>query len=155
QDRGHTQEPEPPGLVERRSHEEIERRARLVPHPAVIAGHHAEGIAARRKIVVERLPACARLLPVLVPAFQLVAKTDFLLRHQAERCVVDLQIAYQRRQRQTPAGVRDDVVALVVGDNLFDVYWRWNFVEGKMMRIDHAHAIRWYKPHSSIRGPRN
>ena len=37
-----------------------------------------------------------------IPAFQLVAKAHLLRRDQAERGVIDLQIANQRRQAQGP-----------------------------------------------------
>ena len=100
QKRGHARHMEPDGLVVRRGDGKIERCAGLVPHPAVIAGRDAEAVVARRKIVVERLPAVANVLPIADPAFQLVAKQDLFRRDQAERGVVDLQIADQRGQAQ-------------------------------------------------------
>ena len=63
---------EPSGLIVRRGDGKIEGRAGLVPHAAVIAGHHAEAVIAWRKIVIERLPFIADVLPVGIVAFQLV-----------------------------------------------------------------------------------
>src|SRR5208282_5890079 len=67
-------QPEPVSLIVSRSDGEIERRARFVPYAAVIARLHADGVIARRKVAVERLPASASVLPILIPAFRLVAK---------------------------------------------------------------------------------
>ena len=50
------QTPGTSGLIIRRGDGEIEGCAGLVPHAAVIAGHHAEAVIAWRKIVIERLP---------------------------------------------------------------------------------------------------
>ena len=94
---GHTQRSKPNRLVVGRSNGEIQERPRLVPHAAVIAGDDAEAVLAWRKIGVERLPTIAGVLPIAIPAFQLVAKEHLFRRDQAERRIVDLQIAHQRR----------------------------------------------------------
>src|SRR6185369_628267 len=91
------QHPEPGGLVIGRSDGEIEVGAGLVPHAAVITSDDAETISAGRKIVIERLPAIADVLPIFIVAFQHVAKLDPLRGNQTERGVVYLQIAYQWR----------------------------------------------------------
>src|SRR5260221_6885782 len=96
QKRGHAQRAEPNRLVVRRGYGKIQERSSLVPHTAVVASHDAEAVLAWRKIGIERLPSVAGLLPIAIQAFQLVAKTYLFRRDQAERRVVDLQIAYQR-----------------------------------------------------------
>ena len=93
---------EPGGLVVGRSDGEIQECAGLVPHAAVIASHHAEAVVAGRKIVIEGLPAIAGVLPIAIPAFQLVAKKHLLRRDEAERRVVDLQIADSGGRRNCP-----------------------------------------------------
>src|SRR5262249_31903574 len=95
---GRTQENKPARLVVRRSNREIKRRSRLVPHAAVVARYHAESVFLRRQIAIKRLPPVSHVLPIAVPAFQFVAETHLLRRHQAQRRVVNLQIAQQRRQ---------------------------------------------------------
>src|ERR1700722_5450552 len=93
---GGTRRLEPTGLIVCRNDGEIEERPRLVTHAAVVAGHHAEAVIAWWKIVVERLPFVANVLPVGIAAFQLEAKTDLLRRDEAESGIVDFQIASQR-----------------------------------------------------------
>src|SRR5580704_9898759 len=123
---------EPTRLIIRREDGKIEGRTGFVPDAAVIAGHHAETVIAWRKIVIERLPFIANVLPVGIAAFQLDAKTDLLRRDQAESGIVDLQIANQRGQ----ALARRSLVGLAVGGDLLDVDRWWEFVEGEMARID-------------------
>jgi len=96
---GHARQTEPGGLVVRRGDGKIEKCAGLVPHAAVIAGAHAEAVVTRRNIAIVRLPAIAGVLPVALPAFQLVAEEYLLLRDETERRIFDLQIAHQRGQR--------------------------------------------------------
>src|SRR6266446_7294167 len=89
------QHPEPGGLVIGWRDGEIEVGASLVPHTAVVTSHDAEAVVARRKIGIESLPAITRVLPVVIIAFQLVAKTYLLRRDQTECGVVYFQIARQ------------------------------------------------------------
>ena len=74
--------------------------ARLVPHPAVVAGDDAEAVVAGRKVRILRLAVVDHLPPVAILALQLVLEMDLLRRDQAQRGVVDLQIANPRRQTQ-------------------------------------------------------
>jgi len=48
---GDARRPKPIGLPVRRRNGEIERRALLVPHAAVVAGHDLEAVVTGRKIV--------------------------------------------------------------------------------------------------------
>src|SRR5262249_34880043 len=132
----HQRQTEPGGLVIRRCDGEIQECAGLVPHTAVIGSAHVESVVARRKIGIERLPPSAGVLPIAVVAFQLVTKTYLLWRGEAERRVVDFQIAYQRRQLHLPIRSGSYIVVLAVSRDLFDVYRRRNAVEGKVARID-------------------
>src|SRR6266478_5429121 len=90
QERSRARQAEPGSLVVRRGYGKIQERSGLVPHTAVIASHDAKAVVARREIRIESLTAIASVLPIAVPAFQLVAKTYFFWRHQAERRIVDL-----------------------------------------------------------------
>jgi hypothetical protein len=81
---------EPTGLIVRRGDGKIEGCAGLVPHAAVIAGDDTEPVIAWRKIVIERLPVIAGVLPVGIMTFQLDAKADLLRRDQAESGIVNL-----------------------------------------------------------------
>src|ERR1700691_5295198 len=139
---------EPSGLIIRRADGKIEGRAGLVPHSAVIAGGDAKAVIAWRKIVIERLPFIANVLPVGIAAFQLDAKTDLLRRHQAESGVVDLEIANKRGQAQ----VRRGLVGLAVGGDLLDVYRRRKLVDGNVTWIDDVDAVEWQEPQFSIGG---
>src|SRR5215813_3872973 len=58
---------------------------------AVVRGHHAEPAVARRKVVVERLPPIADVLPIAIEAFEFVFEPVLLRRNQAERGIVDLK----------------------------------------------------------------
>src|SRR5262249_36207471 len=71
---------------------------------------------------------------------------------EAQRRVVNFQIAYERGQWRQPCGSEGDIVRLAVGGDLFDVHWRRKFVERKVVRIDDADAIQRPEPQSSIRG---
>src|SRR5208283_2993439 len=148
QKREHAQRAKPRRLPVRRGDGEVQERARLVPHPAVIASRHAEAIVAGSKIRIERLPAIADVLPIAIPAFQLVTKKHLLRRDEAEPGIVDLEIANQRRQAQT--GRR--IVALAIGADLLDMHRRRKLVERKVTRIDDADAVPRQEPNSSIRG---
>src|SRR5262249_3484702 len=147
QKRDHTQRTEPPGLVIRRSHGEIERSAGLVPHAAVVAGHDAEAIIARRQIVIERLATRAGILPVMVEALQPEAKENFLPGHEAQIGVIKREMSDMWRQTQSARSI----VGLRIRPDLFDVYWRWKLVDGQTLRIDNAEGIERYEPYFSVR----
>src|SRR5262249_12156512 len=123
-----------------------------IPHAAVVARDGMEAVMARRKVVVERVTTRSDVLPVAVPAaFELDAKPILFWRDQAERRVVDLQIARQRGQTDASIGALIRIVRLSVGDNLLDVHRRRKCVGEKVPRIDHADAILANEPQSSIR----
>src|SRR5713226_8860132 len=94
----YTRQTEPRGLVVRRGYGKIQERSGLIPHPAVIASHNAEAVVARREIRIESLTAIASILPIAVPAFQLVTKKNLFRRDEAERGVIYLQITNERGQ---------------------------------------------------------
>src|SRR5262249_41575061 len=125
---------------------ELETRAGLVPHTAVVARHHSETIIARRQIVVERLAPRTDLLPVFVLAFELDSKLVLFWRDQTEGGVVDLHVARQSRQTDR----RRDLVHLVVRDDLLDVYGRRQSVKSQATRVDDAQAIWRKKPEPSV-----
>src|SRR5437762_3634637 len=145
---GHARRLEPTRLIVCRVDGKIEGCSGLVPHAAVVAGDHAEAVVAWRKIVIECLPPSACVLPITIVAFQLDAKTDLLRRDQAESGIVDFEIANQRGQAQ----VRRSLVGLAVSGDLLDVHRRWEFVEGKVTRIDYADAVARRVPQFAILG---
>ena len=83
-------------------------------------------------------------------AFELVAEPHLLRRDEAERRVVDLQIAGQRRQAQ-PIGAVGSRRRSAVGSDLLDVHRRRERVERQATRIDDADAFQRKEPQSSIR----
>src|SRR5262249_40433134 len=125
-------------------------RASLVPHAAVVAGDHAEPVIAGRKIRVERLPAIADVLPVAIEAFELVAKLILLRGDEAERRVVDLQVAHERWQVRLLSCCGGYVVALAVGRDLLDVYRRRQLVQRQVLWIDDADAAWRDEPQTSV-----
>src|SRR5262249_53798972 len=100
---------------------------------------------ARRKIVKKRLPASAGVLPIAVVSFEHVAKTDLLRDGEAERRVVDFEIARQRGKARAPAEKRIArqviPVRLAVGDDLLDLHRRRKLVGGNAAWIDDADAV--------------
>ena len=89
---------EPARLVVRRRDREFQRCTRLVPDAAVVAALHAELIGPRREVGVEGLSPRADVLPVAVATFKFDAELVLFRRDVAQRRVVDLQIANERRQ---------------------------------------------------------
>src|SRR5271165_4232041 len=153
--REQAQRAEPVRLPVGRRNREVQRRALLVPHPAVVAGDHAEAVLTWREIVVKSLAAISCILPVEIQPFELVAKTYLLRSHKTQGCVINLQIAYQRRQPRVGGGcIAGQVlpVALAIGDDLLDVHRRRKLVEGKVTRIDDADAVEGCEPQFPIRG---
>src|ERR1035441_4626409 len=74
-------------------------------------------------------------------------------RDKAERGIVDLEIAGPRRQpnvRNCRAAGQILPIGPVVGCDLLDVDRRREFVESKMMGIDHLDAFSRYVPKSAI-----
>src|SRR5208283_5083434 len=144
---GHARQTEPGGLVPGRIDRKIEGRACLVPHAAVIAGHHAEAVVTWLEVRILHFAFVDDLLPVSILAFQLEAKMDLVWVDQAEGGIFDLEIASQRGQAQ----VRRGFVFLAICRNLLDVYRRCEFVDGNVTRIDRADAVAWQEPYPSIR----
>ena len=91
--RAHRERQKPLRLVVGGSDREIERGARFVPHAAVVRRHDPEPVRAGRQVGVERLPPRARVLPVAIAALEPVAEPHLLGCDEAERRVVDLQVA--------------------------------------------------------------
>src|SRR5215472_2092015 len=89
---GGTKNFEPGGLVIRRSDRKLQRCACLVPYAAVVAGDHAEGVMAWRKIGVKRLPAIADIPPVAIVTFEPEAELVLLGSYQAQRCVININV---------------------------------------------------------------
>ena len=139
---------EPPCLVIRRRDREGQRCAGLVPHTTVVACHDAEAVGARWQVRILHLSIVDDLLPVGVLSFEHVTEPHLLRGGQAERRVVDREVAQTRWE---PQPVRR-VVDLVVGSDSLNVH-RWRtFVERQMMRIDDADADITHKPQLAIRG---
>ncbi len=137
---------EPIRLPVRGSDEELERRALLVPDAAVVRGDHAETVVAGVEVAVERLAAIAGLLPVGVSTFELVAKPVEFGRDEAERGVVDLEIAHERRQAQR----RRRIVGPSVRDDSLDMNRRRLIVVWQVAGVDRRHAIATREQHLPV-----
>src|SRR5262245_58431951 len=149
-DRGDRQRQEPAGLVIRRRHGKIEMRTGFVPHTAVVARGDAEAVVARTKIVVERLPTSPNVLPIAVLAVEPVAETCFLWCDKAQRRVVDLHVARQRRKSDPSISGRN-VEAPVVGGDLLNAHRRRKGVERNTMRIEDSDAAWGCEPELPVR----
>src|SRR5207244_10627507 len=121
-------------------------RGLLVPHAAVVRCDHAEAIAARREIRIERPAAITRILPVAIAAFELVAELHFLRNGEAGRGVLDLEIASERRQTY----LRRSRIGLPIGHDLLDVHRRRDLVEPKVARVDDGNPIEGREPQLSV-----
>jgi hypothetical protein len=117
---------------------ERDRVALVVPYAAVVRSGDAKPVRARPKIGVLHLAVVDDLSPVRVLAVKLEAKVHLLRRHQAERCVIDCQIANVGSQPQT--GARVD--SLAVCREFLDVDRRRNGVRVEVSRIDDAEQSR-------------
>src|SRR5262249_11777759 len=84
-------------LVPRGRDRELQDVPGLVPHAAVVAGDDAEAVRARTQIAVVRLAVSAHLTPVVILAFEPDSELILFRYHEAERRVVDLKVARQRR----------------------------------------------------------
>ena len=93
----------------------------------------SEAVAAWREVVVERLPSRAGILPPGVVALEHVAELDLFRRDEAQRRVVDLQVARQRPEIDPSAG--RDVDRPVVRNHALDVHWRRKRVDIEPARI--------------------
>src|SRR5262249_29260107 len=91
---------EPYRLKERGRDREVDERAGFVPDAAVVACDHVKAIRAWRKVGIERLAAIANVLPLAIEAFEHVPEANLLGRHEAERRVIDLEVAGQWGQDQ-------------------------------------------------------
>src|SRR5262245_817700 len=94
----------------------VECGAGFVPHSAVIRRGNPEPVLSRREVRIKRLSAIAHILPVGIVSFQLDAETVLLGCHEAERRVVDFEIA-SRSWKVNRCG---DVERLLVGCDLLD-----------------------------------
>src|SRR5208283_6199085 len=102
--------------------------AGFIPYAAVIAGDHAEAVATRFEIRILHLAIVDHLNPVRVLALQLVTETDLLWRDEAQRRVIDPDVADPGGQAQSTRGT----VLFAIGGDLFNVYGRRQLVERKM-----------------------
>ena len=100
QKNGHARYTEPGRLVVGRGDGEIQECAGLVPHAAVIGCGHAEAVIAGRQVRILHLAVVNHLPPVLILSLQLEAEVSFFRDNQAQRCVINREIANQRRQPQ-------------------------------------------------------
>src|SRR5262249_51241563 len=123
------------------------------PHPAVVASDHSEAVVAVREIGIKRLPPRPDVMPIGLPAFELVAEEYLFGSGEAECGVVYLQVAHQRGQSQALIHIGSRIVVFAVGGDLLDVYRRGKAVEWKVARIDDAHSVQTGEPQLSIRGP--
>src|SRR5262249_15459264 len=96
---------------------------------------------------VERLPAGAGVLPVAVPAFQLVAEKDLLRNREAQGRVLDLEVAHKRRGAEASSHL---LVVSAGGGDLLCLYRLGKRVDRNVKRIEHARAVLRHEPQPSI-----
>src|ERR1700752_2718097 len=85
----HTQRPEPVRLVVSRRNREIQKRAFLVPHPAVVGRGDSKSVVARREISVKRLAAISYVVPIAIQTLEFIAEAIFLWRDKTQCGVVN------------------------------------------------------------------
>src|SRR5208337_3895411 len=149
----YAQRAEPIRLVVSGGNAEVQKRAFLVPHAAVIAGHYAKPVIARRKVRVLHSALVDDHSPVLVLAFQHEAEMHVLRSDKAECGVIDRKVVKSRRQLQSSLTGYRQVVGFAVCRDLLNVYRRRKCVRGKMPGIDDANPIERQEPQSSIGRP--
>src|ERR1700690_886316 len=137
----------PPGLEPGGGHAEGQSCAFLVPDAVVVAREHAKAVISRTKIGVERLTPCSWILPFRIATLQLVAKAHFLRSYEAQRRIVNFEITSQGRKTKAISRRR----GFVVGNNLFDVYWRWYRIAVQVSWVDHLDDVLICEPQSSVR----
>ena len=137
---------EPSRLGIRRRNRERERCTGVVPYSAVVAGPHPKRVRAGSQIGIERLSPRADILPLGVAPFEHDPKRILLGGDEAERRVVNLQIADERRQPHT--GRR--IVGTPIGDELFDVHRRRYRVMRQVRGIDERNAVLSRQPDFSV-----
>jgi hypothetical protein len=146
----------PTGLVIRGGHRELEGVPLFVPHAAVVAGHDTEAVCARREVRVLNVSLVDDLPPVVVLALQPVLEADLLRRDEAERRVVDLQIAHARRESNAGHGhIAGHVLPpdIVIGDQPLDMHRCSDGVGRKVPRVDDLDALSHDEPQLAIRRP--
>src|SRR4029434_924641 len=128
QEKNQNGQAEPRGLVEGRGDGEVQQRTFLIPHSAVIRGHQAESVGAWREVRVDRLATVAGILPLVIVAFQFVAELNLLRGDEAQRRVINREVANKCGQAQPLRRV----VSLAVGGDLLDLYRGRKLVERKV-----------------------
>src|SRR5260370_19735284 len=96
---------------------------------------------------IDRLPSWDRYVPCRVMALHLGMETDLLRYGQAQRRVVDLNVAGQCRQIKPIV----KSVILMVGNHLFYVNWRRNEIPVGLLRINHFCGTQVVEPKPPIR----
>src|ERR1700730_64645 len=143
-DRAHRTEPV--RLVKRREDGKLQGCAGFVPHAIVITCDHAKPVFPWSKIVIERLPTSSGILPIAVPAFQLVLEMHLLRNDKAQSRIVNLEITCKRRKAKT----LPKRIVLSVSNNPFNMDRRRWFIPTQMIRIDHLQHVTTCKPQPSI-----
>ena len=142
--RGHhdATQPKPGCLIERWENVKRGSRSCIIPHAIVVGGDHMKSIVSRRQIGKKRLSAPQWVLPIGIMAFELIAEAHFFRNHEAERRIVDLDVARARGKLKAIARK----ILLSVCDDLLHVNRRGNAVPLQMFRINHLQNIFVRKP---------
>ena len=98
QKRDRTSRAEPGGLIIRRKHQKIRRDSSLIPQTVVIACNYAKMIVPGSKVVIKGLPPGPCFLLAGIMTLKHVAKYNLLGCREAERGIVNFEIARQRRE---------------------------------------------------------
>src|SRR5277367_5321440 len=97
-----------------------------------------ELIGPRVKIAVEGLAPVSGLLPRAVASFELVAVLNSLRNHIAERRIVDLEIACQRREAKVILGS----IFFAIGDDSLEIDRRRHLIPYKVSWVNRLQNTR-------------
>src|SRR5208282_168348 len=122
---------------------EVHGCTRLVPDAGIVAGNDAEAVLSGTKVSVEGLTARRRLLPAGIAPFELVAEAHLLRNHEAQRGVVNFEIADERRKTKIFFFGRR--ITLPVGHHAFHLHRRWYRILLQMIGVQHLQDLAVYK----------
>ena len=137
---------EPRGLEEARIEPDRQRRARLVPHAVLVAGHDVKTIAARRDVREVRRPPRAGLRPRRLEPLEPIAEAHRRRIRVVEGGVAELEIVSARRQPDPPVG--DHLLA--AGQDLLDDDGGRHAVQLDAARIRHRESFERREPEPSV-----
>ena len=138
----------PPGFPEMRQHLQPEGGPSFIPKTVVIAGHDAEAIGPRFKIVVLNPAPVASINPIGIKSLQPVAKADFAGIDERKGGVAELEILMAGRDfyRRAVVPARRKPLADSIHRTFFNHHRRRPGVDGHPGGLHADDALRGGKP---------